>query len=91
MTKDKKVEFRVNEELTNKINTLCNKYHMNKSELIRYAIENMDTMKGNNAASMAKRVFDISIIVNSMYECGTTKEKTDLLLREADSLWQYLN
>ena len=39
MTKDNKVQFRASEELINKINTLCNKYGMNKSELMRYAID----------------------------------------------------
>ena len=91
MTKDKKMEFRANEEFSNKIITLCNKFGMNKSELFRYAIENLDSEKSNTPALIARHVFNLSTIVNSMNECGITKEKLDTLTKEANSLWQYLN
>ena len=91
MTKDKKMEFRANEEFSNKINILCDKLGMNKSELFRYSIENLDSEKGNATALIARHVFNLSSIVNSINECGITKEKLDTLTKEANSIWQYLS
>ena len=91
MIKDKKIEIRANDQLMVKICYLCDKYDMNRSELVRYAIEKLDAENGNVTSLMAMCFFNIATITNGIYAYGLTQETLDLLTMEVDILWQFLN
>lgn len=88
MTRDKELKIRVTQDEFGYIDDICNTNGMSKSEFIRQAI----TRRSNfNEKGIAQKVCAMQSIINRMNSMGVTEEEFNLLIKEMNALWQYLN
>ena len=88
MTRDKEIKIRVTQDEFGYIDDICNTNGMTKSEFIRQAI----TRRRNfNEKGIAQKICAMQSIINRANCMDVAEEEINLLIKEMNALWQYLN
>lgn len=89
MTKNKKLEIRLTEEELKTIEQGAASANLKKSDYVRNKLLEQSAYS-NNAKEMSKILCDMQTLTNKIYQLGPQEEYMTDLLKEMDSLWQYL-
>lgn len=90
MNKSKRIEIRLSDNEFKEIQIQSKRANISKSDYIRKTLFNTNTYFINKKG-MASCIVKMQTAVNRIVQLGTTEEDINVLTKEMDLLWQYLN
>ena len=89
MNKSKRIEIRLSDNEFKEIQIQSKRANISKSDYIRKTLFNTNTYFIDK--KMASCIVKMQTTVNRIVQLGTTEEDINILTKEMDLLWQYLN